>query len=218
MQRPPLLIQSSQRLQFSARFHQLVLGSLDLRNECFHSKLCQLGRKTDCCKSKCNHADSAKHIGFFSSLFKATSFYCKSFKSTFPKAFRRSCFISGSKILRECSTMVSNMVLSSKLKTHPRVTVGYQVLHISLLREVKRLSPPCFQLFQQQSGWSQTTEEIQSKIWISFPILGPSNALPFWCCANQLNISTDVIMRWLLGPPYWWHCWLPVVRKSPAEC
>lgn len=98
LQRPPLLIQSSQRLQFSARFHQLVLGSLDLRNECFHSKLCQLGRKTDCCKSKCNHADSAKHIGFFSSLFKATSFYCKSFKSTFPKAFRRSRFISGSKI------------------------------------------------------------------------------------------------------------------------
>lgn len=141
MQRPPLLIQSSQRLQFSAQFHQLVLGSLDLRNECFHSKLCQLGRKTDCCKSKCNHADSAKHIGFFFSLFKATSFYCKSFKSTFPKAFRRSRFISGSKILRECSTMVSNMVLSSKLKTHPRVTVGYQVLHISLLCEKSSIYP-----------------------------------------------------------------------------
>lgn len=131
MQHPPLLIQCSQLLQFSAQFHQLVLGSLDLRNKCFHSKLCQLGRKTDCCKSKCNHADSAKHIGFSFSLFKATSFYCKSFKSTFPKAFRRSRFISGSKILRECSNYGFNMVLSSKLRKHPRVTVVYQVLHIS---------------------------------------------------------------------------------------
>lgn len=100
MQRPPLLIQSSQLLQFSAQFHQLVLGSLDLRNECFHSKLCQLGRKTDCCKSKCNHADSAKHIGFFFSLFKATSFYCKSFKSTFQRLSEGAVSFLGAKFWR----------------------------------------------------------------------------------------------------------------------
>ena len=36
----------SQLLQIAAEFYPLDLGSLDLRNKCFHSNLCQLGRKT----------------------------------------------------------------------------------------------------------------------------------------------------------------------------
>lgn len=89
-QSPPFVTPSSQLLQLRAGFHQLLLGPLDLRYKCFHSKLCQLGRKTDGGKSKCNHAYSGKCIGFFLSLFKATSFYCKTCKSTLPKAFRSS--------------------------------------------------------------------------------------------------------------------------------